>query len=212
MQLVVATASGAPTRSAKAGLERRDPRALRHPAGGDRPRRRPRPRRRAGRARERDLHQDAPSPAARPSARRRARRATSSTRRVQALLEADLGLEAEPLARGARCRPGGAVTPLTARSGPCSTDEVGAHDLQQRLGELEQARLGAAGDVEDLVGDVGLGGEDVGARDVVDVDEVHRLQAVAEDQRRLAGRDALHPADQHLGVERRGRPCAGRRR
>ena len=32
-------------------------------------------------------------------------------------------------------------------------------------------------------------------------DEVHRLPAVTEDERRLAGRDALHPADQHLGVE-----------
>ena len=42
--------------------------------------------------------------------------------------------------------------------------------------------------------------QDVGPRDVVDVDEVHRLRAVAEDQRRLAGGDALHPADEHLGV------------
>ena len=32
-------------------------------------------------------------------------------------------------------------------------------------------------------------------------DEVHRLRAVAEDQRRLAGGDALHPADEHLGVD-----------
>ena len=35
----------------------------------------------------------------------------------------------------------------------------------------------------------------------VDVDEVHRLPAVAEDQRRLPVDDPLHPADQHLGVE-----------
>ena len=31
--------------------------------------------------------------------------------------------------------------------------------------------------------------------------EVHRLRAVAEDQRRLAGGDALHPAHEHLGVD-----------
>ena len=48
--------------------------------------------------------------------------------------------------------------------------------------------------------DVGLQRQHVGPGDVVDVDEVHRLLAVAEDQRRLAGGDALHPADQHFGV------------
>ena len=73
--------------------------------------------------------------------------------------------------------------------------------LDKHLGELSQAGLGAARDVEDLVGDVGLSRQDVGAGDVLDVDEVHGLLAVAEDHRRLARVDALHPADQHLGVD-----------
>ena len=60
---------------------------------------------------------------------------------AQALLEPDLGLEAEVARARRRCRPGGGRTPLTARSGPCSTAQVGAHDPQQRLGQLEQAGL-----------------------------------------------------------------------
>ena len=35
---------------------------------------------------------------------------------------------------------------------------------------------------------------------VADVDEIHGLAAVAEDDRRQAGVDPLHPADQDLGV------------
>ena len=79
--------------------------------------------------------------------------------------------------------------------------EVRTHHLDQHFGQFEEARLDAAGDVENLVCDIGFGGEDVGAGDVGDVDEVHRLRAVAEDQWRLAGIDALHPAHQHLGVD-----------
>ena len=57
-----------------------------------------------------------------------------------------------------------------------------------------------------------LRGEQVGPGDVVDEDEVHRRVAVADDERRLAGRDALHPAHHHLGVDAVARPCAGRTR
>ena len=46
-----------------------------------------------------------------------------------------------------------------------------------------------------------VGGQQVRAGDVVDVDEVHRLGAVAEDQGELAGLDPLDPAHQHLGVD-----------
>ena len=67
--------------------------------------------------------------------------------------------------------------------------------------QTEQARLVAAGDVVDALDDVALRGQDVGAGDVPGVDEVHRLLSVAEDQRRLPVGDALHPADEHLGVE-----------
>ena len=80
-------------------------------------------------------------------------------------------------------------------------EALGAHHLEQHLGQLEQARLDAAGDVVDPVGHARLGGEDVGPRDLGDVDEVHRLGAVAEDQRRRALRDPLHPADQDLRVD-----------
>ncbi len=79
--------------------------------------------------------------------------------------------------------------------------EVGIHDFEERSCQTVETRLGLARDVEHLVGDVALRREQVGPRDVVDVDEVHRLAAVAEDQRRLARGDALHPAHEHLGVD-----------
>ena len=91
-------------------------------------------------------------------------------------------------------------TGLTLRSGPYSGLSLRAHHAQQRGGEIVEAGLDAARDVEHVVADVGLQREDVGARHVLDVDEVHRGLAVAEDQRRLAGGDAIHPADQHFGV------------
>ena len=44
------------------------------------------------------------------------------------------------------------------------------------------------------------GGQQVGSGNIRDVDKIHRLGAVAKDQRAFAGRDALHPADQDLGI------------
>ena len=64
----------------------------------------------------------------------------------------------------------------------------------RRLVSTPLAMLKTASVTEDC------GREQVGAGDVVDEDEVHRLGAVAEDQRRLARVDPLHPADEHLGV------------
>ena len=60
--------------------------------------------------------------------------------------------------------------------------EVGAHDPQECVGEVVEARLLAARDVVDAVGDRRLGREHVGPGDVVDVDEVHGLVPVAQDQ------------------------------
>ncbi len=210
MQLVVATASGAPTRCGKGPLELLDPRPLGEPAGGDH----------LGdglglaaaepRLGKRDLHHERASDGheRRLGARSSRHHSTSwvspSSRSISALKPSS------SLAR--RCvgePPRHAVDrPLRA----VFDRQVGAHHPQQGFGQLLQARLDPAGDVEDGVGDVGLGGEDVGASDVGHADEVHRLLAVTEDQRRLAGGDPLHPANQDLGVERRGRPCAGRRR
>ena len=60
--------------------------------------------------------------------------------------------------------------------------------------------LGSRGDVVDRVSDRRLGREDVGARHVLDVDEVHRLRAIAEDDGRAIGRDLLHPAYEDFRV------------
>ena len=103
-------------------------------------------------------------------------------------------------------------TGLTLALGAVFGLELAAHDAQQRGGQVVEAGFDAARDVEHFVGDVGFERQDVRARDVFDVDEVHRGLAIAEDQRRLSGRDAVHPADQHFGVACRAGPCAGRRR
>ena len=201
MQLVVATASAAPTRAANACSNARtrgpcetQPEAIASATAA------PSSPRKYGRVNGTSITPPSRARVSARSARRRARRATS--RRAgpgppRGRPRPRSRAARAPASVSARRR----VTPLTARSGPCSTAEVGAHDAQQHLGELEQAGLRAAGDVEDRVGHVALGGEEVRARDVADVDEVHRLRAVAEDQRRLAGRDPLHPAHEDLGVE-----------
>ena len=119
---------------------------------------------------------------------------------AQALLERDLGSEAE-VAPCRGCVGEAAHDAVDGAFGAVLDRKVGVHHLQQRLGEVAQARLDLAGDVVDALGDIAAGGENVGARDVLGVDEVHRLAAVAEDQRRLAVGDALHPAHQHLGVQ-----------
>jgi hypothetical protein len=79
--------------------------------------------------------------------------------------------------------------------------EVRIRHAQQGLRQPDEAGLHPAGHVEDLVGRAGLGGKDVGAGDVADVDEVHRLRAVAEYEQRAALGDPLHPAHEHLGVD-----------
>ncbi len=91
-------------------------------------------------------------------------------------------------------------TGLTERSGPYSGARSEPITTQSAAASSFEAGLGAARDVEHVVGDVGLGGEHVGSGDVGGVHEVHRLRAVTEDHRCLAGDDALHPPDQHLGV------------
>src|SRR5262245_28505716 len=62
---------------------------------------------------------------------------------------------------------------------------------KQVLDQLVNRGLDAHADVEELVGHVGLHGEDVRPGDVGDVDEVVGLRAVAEDDRRQALRDAV---------------------
>ena len=72
--------------------------------------------------------------------------------------------------------------------------------------QLSERGLGAAGHVEDLVGHVRGGCQDVGPGHVVHVDEVDRRRPVAEDQRGDAGGDAFHPLDHDLGVAADGHP------
>src|SRR4051812_47919164 len=51
-----------------------------------------------------------------------------------------------------------------------------------------------------MIADVRFSSENIGARDIPNMDEVHRLLAIAEDNRRLPGFQALHPPNQNLGV------------
>src|SRR5207247_1185500 len=69
--------------------------------------------------------------------------------------------------------------PVDAAGRPELRLQVTAHDLKEHRGELAQAGLGPAADVEDLAGHVAVRGEQVGPGDVLGVHEVHRLQAIA---------------------------------
>ena len=119
---------------------------------------------------------------------------------VEALVEADPGLEAGQLAgeadigEAARHRVDAALRLVDRHQvGP-------AHHGGEPLRQFEERGLFAAPDIERDVARRGERRQDVGPGDVAHVDEVHGLQAVAEDQRRLTPGDPLHPADQDLGV------------
>ena len=75
-----------------------------------------------------------------------------------------------------------------------------AHDAAKEASEVEQRGLRPAADIQRDVARRRDGREDVGARHVAHMDHVHGLQAVAEDDRRLAAREAFHPTHQDLGV------------
>ncbi len=134
------------------GLELAHARALRDPARGDRPRRPRRPRRRAGTAGERDLHHDASASMrvgcvgtpARSPRHHSTRRVRPSSRSTSA---------SKPSSSRARRRVGQAPRDAVHGAlGAVLDGEVGAHHLEQHLGEPEQAGLDAAGDVVDHVG------------------------------------------------------------
>src|SRR5450755_1513310 len=79
---------------------------------------------------------------------------------AKAVFEGDLGLEAEALAR--ECCVGQPPRNLVDSSNRAELDrDIRAHRVDQGLSELQQARLDAAGDVEHLVVGVGLRREQV---------------------------------------------------
>ena len=176
-------------------LELGDPRTLRDPSGGDR----------LGGGRcllgtePWAHHRDHPGPSRPHSAARRCSRhhATSCRRPSARLVSAFQPSRSAARETSASRR----VTALTPRGGPNSSGRSLSMARQQGAGELDETGLGPAADVEDLVGQVLGGGEEVGAGNVLGEDEVHRLGAVTEDERRLPRLDPLHPPDQHLGVE-----------
>ena len=118
----------------------------------------------------------------------------------EALLERDGRHEAEQSLAFA-CRRSRRGTGLTERSGANSGVRLRWPMTDSKASrEFEQAGLGSAGDIEPTSVAGATAAEDIGARDVANMDEVHGLLAVAEDDRRHAGFKPLHPADQHLGV------------
>ena len=117
--------------------------------------------------------------------RRRALGLAPLDHRAQALAVGNLGPEAESASRRARCsRRGGSRTSAPAgrysgsRSEPVISSSASTSSLDRRPH--------AGADVEGDVGRIALQRQHVGPGDVVDVDEVVCLRAVAEDHRRLA--------------------------
>src|SRR5579875_915324 len=77
---------------------------------------------------------------------------------------------------------------------------IHTHHLHEQLGQTNKADLSAVGYVQGDVARSGAGGQDIGARDVVHMHHVQRLQPVAEYYRSQACVDPLHPTDQHLRI------------
>src|SRR5450755_1120488 len=93
---------------------------------------------------------------------------------AQAVFKADSRLEAQAFASEAGV--GQPPWNLVDRSHRAELNrDVRAHRVDQALSQLQQASLDAARDVEHLVGCVALCREQIGTCDVLDIDEVHRL-------------------------------------
>src|SRR4026209_1023470 len=131
------------------------------------------------------------SPPALPP-RARARRAPPAHQLLQTVAQGNLRGEAEHLARLGRVPQAPYHVRLRTRRAVLRP-KSGSHHREQLAGESAEADLATGRDVEDLVGRVGLGGQQGGARDVRSVHEIHELMPVAEDERRFARVDPLHP-------------------
>src|SRR4026209_1046512 len=122
----------------------------------------------------------------------RARRAPPAHQLLQTVAQGNLRGEAEHLARLRRVPQAPYHVRLRTRRAVLRP-KSGSHHREQLAGESAEADLATGRDVEDLVGRVGLGGQQGGARDVRSVHEIHELMPVAEDERRFARVDPLHP-------------------
>lgn len=118
---------------------------------------------------------------------------------AEAALKGNLGFEAEAFLRFGYIR-----EPAPNGSGFAGRTkfrwEIYAHDFPERLREFLEAGFFAASNVDDVIGNARIGGDDIRAGDVIDVNEIHRLAAIAEDEAGLAFGEAFHPADHHFGV------------
>ena len=104
-------------------------------------------------------------------------------------------------------------TGFTARSACARGTSCGWPMTRQSWRARSSRRgLGPAADIERDVARRRDGREDVRARHVAHVDHVHGLQAVAEDDRRLAARQGAPSSAPAPRCSGRGCPCAGRRR
>src|ERR1700730_9187909 len=119
---------------------------------------------------------------------------------AQARLERYFGLKAKQ-ALSLRCR---SQTARHRINGPLGSklwgQAISAHHHSERLCQLRDASFLATRNVEHFIADIRFRTQNVGARHVANVYEVHRLLAVAEYDRRLTSRQPLHPSNEHLGI------------
>ena len=94
--------------------------------------------------------------------------------------------------------------------GKLRIDFLAAHRPGKSLRQLQEARLGATRDVEDLIACGRLCAQYIGARDVANMDEIHGLPPVAKDYRRLTRFEAVPSSGSAPRCIGRKCPCAVR--
>src|SRR5262245_36491213 len=119
---------------------------------------------------------------------------------AQALIEWNTGLKAKQslgFCRRRKAAGNGINRPLLRK---LRIKPVPTHRSCKRLRQLQETSFGAARNVEYFIADIRLGAQNVGPRNITDVNEIHCLLTVSEDNWRLTSLQSFHPTDKHLGV------------
>src|SRR5439155_9936058 len=118
---------------------------------------------------------------------------------AQSFIQVDLSLKANPLLCVFRLRET-AWDSIDFAGRAVFRFQISAHHTQQTDSEIVEAGFHTAGNIENFIRDARFCSKNIRARNILNVDEIHGLFTITQNERGLTSRNALHPANQNLGI------------